>query len=46
MKGIQINNFFNNHISLNNKKNNSKQPNLFFEGNNPQPVDFNQNRNE
>ena len=28
-------NFFNNHISLNNKKNNAKQPNIFFDGNTP-----------
>lgn len=46
MKGIQINNFFNNHISLNGKKNISKQPNLFSEAGRPEPIVFNHNLNE
>lgn len=46
MKGIQINNFFNNHISLNPKKNNNKPPNLFFDSTSPKPPVSNPNTNE
>ena len=38
MKGIQINNFFNNHISLNGKKINNTKPNIINQPNKPNPI--------
>ena len=41
MRGIQINNFFNNHISLNGKKINNNHPTNVYQPTRPQPLVIN-----